>query len=204
VGPKRSGVGLLFLFCPSDLTDPNRSRCPPLCHPDRSEVEPCFCPSHLTAPNRSHHPPLCHPERTRISYFAGLPAATYAALRKESRMKSTEATVFDRKSGAAEGSAVRPDSRTKASAPLVLPQNRHPERSALQIYCVTQRLWRGVEGPRRCLIYLCCSELFNHRARTGPARHCLSLEPRTPDHRVRIAADPVVGLRRPKSSEQHR
>src|SRR3984957_9140915 len=42
------------------------------------------------------------------------------------------------------------------------PENRHPERSASQIYRVTQRLWRGVEGPRRCLFYLCCSELFNH------------------------------------------
>ena len=29
---------------------------------------------------------------------------------------------------AAEGSAVRPGSRTKVSVPLVLPQNRHPER----------------------------------------------------------------------------
>jgi hypothetical protein len=28
-----------------------------------------------------------------------------------------------------------------------LPQNRHPERSASQIDCVTQRLWRGVEEP---------------------------------------------------------
>jgi hypothetical protein len=33
-----------------------------------------------------------------------------------------------------------------------LPQNRHPERSASPIDRVTQRLWRGVEGPRRCLI----------------------------------------------------
>jgi hypothetical protein len=33
-----------------------------------------------------------------------------------------------------------------------LPQNRHPERSASQIDCVTQRLWRGVEGPRRCYL----------------------------------------------------
>jgi hypothetical protein len=55
------------------------------------------------------NPPLCHPERTQISYFTALPAATYAALRKESRMKSTEATVFDRKSGGAEGPAVRLD-----------------------------------------------------------------------------------------------
>ena len=37
-----------------------------------------------------------------------------------------------------------------------LPQNRHPERSASQMDRVTQRLWRGVEGPRRCLIYPCC------------------------------------------------
>ena len=44
-----------------------------------------------------------------------------------------------------------------------LPQSRHPERSASQIYRVTQRLWRGVEGPRRCLFYPCCSELFDHR-----------------------------------------
>ena len=28
-----------------------------------------------------------------------------------------------------------------------LPQNRHPERSASQIYRVTQRLWRGAEEP---------------------------------------------------------
>ncbi len=62
-------------------------------------------------------------ERTRISYFTALPAATYAALRKKSRMKSTEATVFDRKSGAAEGRAVRPGSRTNVSVQLVLPQN---------------------------------------------------------------------------------
>ena len=41
-------------------------------------------------------------------------------------------------------------------------QSRHPERSASQICRVTQRLWRAVEGPRRCLIYPCCSELFNH------------------------------------------
>src|ERR1700744_667133 len=42
-------------------------------------------------------------ERTRISYFTALPAATYAALRKESRMKSTEATVLDRKSRGSRG-----------------------------------------------------------------------------------------------------
>ncbi len=61
---------------------------------------------------------------------------------------------------------MRPGSRTKVSVPLVLPQNRHPERSASPMDCVTQRLWRGVEGPRRCLFYPCCSELFDHRSPT--------------------------------------
>src|ERR1700733_12664653 len=99
----------------------------PAVEPKRSEVELLFlfCPSDLTAPNKSHHPPLCHPERTRISYLTALPTATYAALRKESRMKSTEATVFDRKSGEAERPAVRPGSCTKVSVSLALPQNRH-------------------------------------------------------------------------------
>src|SRR6202046_4469200 len=55
-----------------------------------------------------------------------------------------------------------------------LPQNRHPERSASQIYRVTQRLWRGVEGPRGGLFYPCCSELFDHRSpRTGSAADVL-------------------------------
>src|ERR1700722_20147225 len=31
-------------------------------------------------------------------------------------------------------------------------QIRHPERSAVQIYRTTNYLWRGVEGPRRCLL----------------------------------------------------
>jgi hypothetical protein len=55
---------------------------------------------------------------------------------------------------------VRPGSRTKVSVPLVLPQTRHPERSASRVDRMTPRLWRGVEGPRRCLSYPCCSELF--------------------------------------------
>ena len=83
---------------------------------------------------------------------------------------------------AVEGSAVRPGSHTKVSVPLVLPQNRHPERSASPIYHLTQCLWRvveepvlsGVEGTSAVLSHSCCSELFNHRARTGRARHGLS------------------------------
>jgi hypothetical protein len=83
-----------------------------------------FCPSDLTAPNKSHRPPLVIPS------VPGFPTSQlYQRQRmrlsvKESRMKSTEATVFDRKSGGAEGPAVRPGSRTKVSVPLVLPQNR--------------------------------------------------------------------------------
>ena len=62
---------------------------------------------------------------------------------------------------------MRPGSRTKISVPLVLPQNRHPacpglpwERSASQIYRLTEGIWRAVEepvlsvaeGPRGCLL----------------------------------------------------
>ena len=77
--------------------------------------------------------PFCHPERTRISYFAALTGATYVVLLKENRMQLFEAATLDRKSGEAEGSAVRP-----SGAPN-LPLNnhfplRHPERSASQIY----------------------------------------------------------------------
>src|SRR6266702_2635997 len=43
-----------------------------------------------------------------------------------------------------------------------LPQDRHPERSASRIYRLTEGLQRVVEGPRRCLSCLCCSELFDY------------------------------------------
>jgi hypothetical protein len=64
---------------------------------------------------------------------------------KESRMKSTEATVFDRKSGAAEGSAVRPGSHTKVSIPLGLPpeSSSRPEGRDLQFHFRAQQMWRG-------------------------------------------------------------
>jgi hypothetical protein len=39
------------------------------------------------------------PERTRISYIAAPPKATYAAFRKESRMKFANANKLNRKSG---------------------------------------------------------------------------------------------------------
>ena len=59
---------------------------------------------------------LCHPDRSvpRISYCAALTVASYAAFRKESRMKFANATKLDRKSGGSEveGSAVRSTFRT--------------------------------------------------------------------------------------------
>jgi hypothetical protein len=67
------------------------------------------------------------------------------------------------------------------------PQNRHPERSASQIDRVIQRLRRGVEGPRRCLSYRCCSELFNHRARTGRGRSSLMRNALRPSEPVSLA-----------------
>ena len=45
-------------------------------------------------------------ERTRISYYAAPEMATCAAFLEESRMKFADPTKLDRKSGAAEGSAV--------------------------------------------------------------------------------------------------
>jgi hypothetical protein len=63
----------------------------------------------LLSSNRSlwkRRPPLCHPERTRISYYAAPEMATCAAFIEESRMKFADPTKLDRKSGAAEGSAV--------------------------------------------------------------------------------------------------
>jgi hypothetical protein len=72
----------------------------------------------------------------------------------------------------AERSAVCPGSRTKVSVPLVLPQNRHPERSASQIDRVTQSLWRGVEGPRRRLIAHAALSFST----TGPARFFPGIE----------------------------
>jgi hypothetical protein len=64
---------------------------------------------HFLSSNRplwKHRLPLCHPERTRISCHAALDRATCAPFSKERRMKLAKATKFNRKSEAAEGSAV--------------------------------------------------------------------------------------------------
>ena len=107
-----------------------------------------------------------------------LPATAYVVLLKENHMQLIEAAILDRKSGAGEGSAVRPSvDRIYRSSPLSFfviwrgcgffdlpcfahparcfqpsPQNRHPERSAPQICRIKKGLQREVEGPRRCLL----------------------------------------------------
>jgi hypothetical protein len=122
---------------------PKRSSFKQLFHPDWSAAKWrdllfLFCPSNLTASNKSHHPPLVIPTR--------IPATKH---RTGPRVKCINATNLNRNPGERrEGSALCPGSRTEVSVPLVLPQNRHPERSASQIHRLTQRLWRGVEGPR--------------------------------------------------------
>ena len=58
---------------------------------------------------------------------------------------------------------------------LKIPQNRHPERSAPQLYPVTERVrWRGVEGPRLRLSTPCRLELFHHKVRVF---FCISNSP---------------------------
>jgi hypothetical protein len=49
----------------------------------------------------------CHPERTRISYFTALTSDHLCGSPKENHMQLTEVATLDRKSGGAEGSAVR-------------------------------------------------------------------------------------------------
>ena len=72
------------------------------------------------------------------------------------------------------------------------PQNRHPERSASQMGPVTQRWWRGVEGPRQRLIDPLLLLAFQPQG-----RQCLSLESRTqrstPELQVRILLSGVGG-----------
>jgi len=63
-----------------------------------------FCPA--TALHGSVALPFCHPERTRISYYAAPKMTSCAAFIKESRMSFAEPIGLNRKSGAAEGSAV--------------------------------------------------------------------------------------------------
>jgi hypothetical protein len=55
----------------------------------------------LLSPEAPLFPLSSQPKRTRISYFALLPTATCAALRKESRMQIIKATGLHRKSGGA-------------------------------------------------------------------------------------------------------
>jgi len=93
--------------------------------------------------------PFCHPERTRISYITALNSATYVVLPKENHMQLTEAATLDRKSGEAEGSAVRPSGASHApgSHKIVIDGAKRLTDSSRDT-----AIGREVEGPRRCLI----------------------------------------------------
>jgi hypothetical protein len=97
--------------------------------------------------------PFCHPERTRISYVAALTGATYVVLLKENHMQLFEAATLDRKSGEAEGSAVR-----RSGAPNLPFYNHFPlvilERSPSQddVFVVH---WR-CKKPASSLISIVC------------------------------------------------
>jgi hypothetical protein len=167
-----------------------------------------LCPSDQTAPNKSHGPPLCHPERSAWAVLSPISANLFRAFRRYShRIVILRVCNFI-------GFAPKPVLKTKSLNALKrakINKVTGSERSASQIDRVTQRLWRGVEGPRRCLIYPCCSELFHHRrTTTGSAAtrtlwfrvhlfiHCLVLGPQE-----KTLAGPAVRTRWWKSSEQH-
>jgi len=123
-------------------------------------------------------------------------------------MKFANANKFDRKSGVAQWRACPERSRRGPAVSLpVLPQNRHPERSASQIYRVRQRLWRGVEGPRRCLSCPCCWELFDHRSpprflnldSRQPYRHALTVASPSSAYRQQILLSGFGGRKTPSS-----
>ena len=92
------------------------------------------------------HPACPGPGRTKRS--GGGTCCFFLSIRSDEPLIKVTALHFVIPS-AAEGPAVRPGSRTKVSVPLVLPQNRHPERSASQIDRVTQRfVARSRRTPR--------------------------------------------------------
>jgi hypothetical protein len=68
-----------------------------------SECAVSFCPSDLTGPNKSHPPLLVIPSALRISYHAALINVHVCGFLNESRMKFTDATKPDRKSGGRRG-----------------------------------------------------------------------------------------------------
>jgi hypothetical protein len=110
--------------------------------------------------------PICHPERTRISYLAALTATSYVVLLKENHMQLTEAAALDRKSGEAEGSAVRHScapplpARTYASHRILMetptsplsftssPRNRRSLGFASRISCGTRSHLHRTSLPR--------------------------------------------------------
>jgi hypothetical protein len=70
-------------------------------------------PIKITASNFVIPPaPACRGSELRISYYAALITATYAAFFEESRMRFTEIETSDRKSGGSRGTCDSPDPKS--------------------------------------------------------------------------------------------
>ena len=88
-----------------------------------------------------------HPGRIRTSDGSG--NANTGPSRQTSRTSGRPAPRLPRLPKALKWHPPNPTRPDVVSSP---PKRRHPERSAPQIYRITEGLWRGVEGPRRCLL----------------------------------------------------
>jgi hypothetical protein len=89
-------------------------------------------------------------------------------LLKENHMQLTEATTLDRKSGEAEGSAVRPSGASPAlgSHEIVILSERLTDYQSETTFrrVVEEPVLSVVEGTSAMPTYPCCWELFNHRS----------------------------------------
>ena len=88
--------------------------------------------------------PLCHPERSRGICSSALPNSN---VNGSNALPATESS--SREPVTFSIFRVFCTRNRKFFNPR---QNRHPERSAARIYPISNGLWRGVEGPRRCLL----------------------------------------------------
>jgi hypothetical protein len=86
---------------------------------------------------------LCHPERSRGICSSADLSWKYFSTALRSQLSSREPVTFPIFSCFLH---IQP---SVFQAPR---QSRHPERSASQIYRKQKASWRGVEGPRRCLL----------------------------------------------------
>ncbi len=126
----------------------------------------------LFPPSRQTNPGLCHPERTRISYFTAHTGGTYVVLSKENHTQPTEAATLDRKSGEAEGSAVRPLGRPEFPVTNPKPQTEvssRPERSEVEGPAVP-RIHKPISTGGAALPFVIPSEAEGSQCAPRPSR----------------------------------